>query len=133
MAFFMDLTSLLDAFAVKIRVYPAADEDIGGWVKGQWQQAPNGEPFTLEEPFVPNSRVGWESVVAMLRDTGQANKFAAVWFSKGVYPIKTVVEHNDKRYTVEQIKDLTDYSNVTIYYLEAEDNRQGGVSVGAAN
>lgn len=132
----MDMSALLDMFAVDIRVSPATNEDIGGWVDSEWKTAPKPEPFVVHEPFLPNSRVGMENIVALIRDTGQAQKYAAVWLSKGEYPIKTIVEHKGKQYSVEQIKDLTDYSNVTIYYLESEDNQQDQpeeVGVGAAD
>lgn len=133
MAFYMDVTGLLDAFAVEIKVYPKPNEDVGGWVDAEWQEAPTPEPFKVYEPFIPNSRIGMESLVSLIRDTGQFERYAAVWISKGEYPLKTIIEHKGKRYSVEQIKDLTDYSNASLYYLESEEDQQGGALIGASS
>ena len=79
----------------------------------------------LFEPFVPNDRDNFYSLVSMLRDTGHISQYNAIWISAHDYPIQTIVEHKNKRYRVVNIQDLTDYSNVTLYYLQSEDSNDG--------
>ncbi|KRK40800.1 hypothetical protein [Loigolactobacillus bifermentans] len=126
MAFYLDLTSLLATFAVDVTVYPPEPKEPGKWVDGAWQEPVQAEPVHLKEPVVPNSRVGLYSLNALIRETGVEIRYELVWISKGDYPIDTVVEHRGKRYLVRYVKDLKNYSNVSIYYLEAEENQQNG-------
>jgi hypothetical protein len=123
MAFNMDVTSLIEAFGVDLTIYPATDKQ-GEYVDGHWvpEQA---DPIEVTEPFLPNSRIGMYSINRMLRETGTTAEYEAVWISKETsVPFNSVVERKGRRYIVVDVKDLTNYSNATVYYLSAEENQQ---------
>ena len=131
MSFFLDMTSVMKMFQTEIKVISNVIDGQaveGKWVRGRWveQTAESKEEVqTFYEPFVPNTRQDMYSLVDALRDTGHVTKFNAVWISSQKFPMQTLVEHNSHRYRVVDIQDLTDYSNVTLYYLESEEKSDG--------
>lgn len=123
---YLDMTSVLDTFAVDVTVYPKASD--GQWVDGQWVDGIAGDPVTYHEPVVPNGLVGKYSIVSLLRDTGKTEQYNAVWLSSHrVETIGTVVEQGGKKYKIADVTDLTNYSNVLVYYLESEEGDADGV------
>ncbi|WP_225363582.1 hypothetical protein [Ligilactobacillus agilis] len=122
MAFYLDMTSVLDTFKSEVTVISEAQ---GRWIDGQWVEDAEGERKTFYEPFVPNDRIGVYSLVDILRETGHIEQYNAVWISAQAYPLGTIVEHKATKYKVANIQDLTDYSNVTLYYLQSEVNDNG--------
>lgn len=122
---YLDMTSVLDAFAVDVTVYPKASD--GQWVDGQWVDGTAGDPVTCHEPVVPNGLVGKYSIVSLLRDTGKIEQYNAVWLSSHRVETGTVVEQGAKKYKVADVTDLTNYSNILVYYLESEEGDGDGV------
>lgn len=122
MGFYVDMDSVLDAFAVDLTIYPVADEQ-GEYVGGHWVPK-DAESFKVSEPFVPNSRVGMYSKNIINRETGDNIEYEAIWYSKSTVPLKSIVEHKGTRYVIQYSTDYTDYSNVTVYYLSAEQSQQ---------
>ena len=62
----------------------------------------------------------------MLRETGNVTEFNAIWLSSVPnFEIGTIVQHKDKNYKIVNIQDLSDYSNVTMYYLQSEEGNDG--------
>ena len=120
MSFYMDMSSLLNTFKTKLTVYPI-EKSKGNWVNGIWEEN-EVKPLKVEEPFIPNSRNSflYSSVILIENEAGKISEYNATWISKGDYCINTTVEHNNKKYIVKYIKDLSDYSNVHIYYLEGQ-------------
>ena len=123
MSFYIDMTSVLDTFKTEIKVI--SNSSSGDSIDGQWVEDEEQSEQVLFEPFVPNDRDNFYSLVSMLRDTGHISQYNAIWISAHDYPIQTIVEHKNKRYRVVNIQDLTDYSNVTLYYLQSEDSNDG--------
>ena len=112
MSFYIDMTTVLDMFKTEIKVVSGSSE--GEWIDGQWQES------------VPNDLVGQYSFMNVMRDVGDFTQYNAIWLSKHYdYPINTIVEHKNKRYRVCNIQDLSDYSNVTMYYLQSEEGQDG--------
>lgn len=124
MSFYIDATSLLDTFATTVVIYPQTSNDDGAWVDGQWVKKPAEPPLTVHEPLIPNSRVGLYSVSTLLRDSGKTAIYNAVWVSKQDYPLGTKVVNQNTTYTISDCEDLTNYSNVRLYYLRSEDAEQ---------
>lgn len=122
---YLDMTSVLDTFAVDVMVYPKASD--GQWVDGQWVDGTAGDPVTYHEPVVPNGLVGKYSIVSLLRDTGKTEQYNAVWLSSHRVATGTVVEQGGKKYKIADVTDLTSYSNILVYYLESEEGDEGGV------
>lgn len=122
---YLDMTSVLDIFAVDVTVYPKASD--GQWVDGQWVDGTAGDPVTYHEPVVPNGLVGKYSIVSLLRDTGKTEQYNAVWLSRHRVETGTVVEQGGKKYKIADVTDLTSYSNVLVYYLESEEGDEDGV------
>lgn len=122
---YLDMTSVLDTFAVDVTVYPKASD--GQWVDGQWVDGTAGDPVTYHEPVVPNGLVGKYSIVSLLRDTGKTEQYNAVWLSSRRVETGTVVEQGGKKYKIADVTDLTSYSNVLVYYLESEEGDEDGV------
>lgn len=122
---YLDMTSVLDTFAVDVTVYPKTSN--GQWVDGQWVDGTAGDPVTYHEPVVPNGLVGKYSIVSLLRDTGKIEQYNAVWLSSHCVETGTVVEQGGKKYKIADVTDLTSYSNVLVYYLESEEGDTDGV------
>lgn len=122
---YLDMTSVLDTFAVDVTVYPKASD--GQWVDGQWVDGTSGDPVTYHEPVVPNSLVGKYSIVSLLRDTGKTEQYNAVWLSSHRVETGTVAEQGGKKYKIADVTDLTNYSNILVYYLESEEGDGDGV------
>lgn len=120
MAFYMDVTALLETFGTDLTVYPKSD--AGKWVDGIWKPDASEDGIHVNEPFIPDTLVSSRSVSLIIQDIGKVDNYDAIWLSSGVYPTDTVIDHHGKRYVVQTFNDLTDYSNVTIYYLKGESN-----------
>jgi hypothetical protein len=118
--FYLDVSSLLETFKVTdITVYPKAEKDTyehGHHVRKYL------EPESREEPFIPNSLNTYRSIVQLRLEQGNTKEYNAIWISSGTYAVDTLVKHKDKVYRVNEIKDLSDYSNATFYYLIGEDD-----------
>lgn len=118
MAFYLDMTTLINKFATTLTVLPSSDD--GEWVDGEWV-ANVGEPVELNEPFTTfNINSTLLSGRLVQGELGDNNSDNAYWFSKGNYPVGTRVIHNGVRYRVTGIQNFTDYSNVVEYQLETE-------------
>lgn len=122
MAFYLDMSSVLDIFKTEVKVVSPAR---GEWVDGQWVEEKGTGDQVFYEPFVPNDRVGVYSLIDVLRETGHVEQYNAVWISAQKFPAGTIVEHKGTRYRISTIQDLTDYSNITLYYLESEVHDDG--------
>lgn len=124
MAFYINMTSVLNTFATDIKVISNSSD--GKWVDGEWQENSSTKEQIFHEPFVPNDLVGQYSLMNVLRDVGNVTKYNAIWLSKTPnFENGTIVQHKDKRYKVVSIQDLSDYSNVTMYYLQSEEGNDG--------
>lgn len=118
MAFYLDMTTLINKFATTLTVLPSSDD--GAWIDGEWV-ANVGEPVILHEPFMTfNINSNLLSGQLIQSEFGDNNSDKAYWFSKGKYNVGTRVVHNDVRYRVAGIQNFTDYSNVMQYELETE-------------
>lgn len=118
MAFYLDMTTLINKFATTLTVLPSSDD--GEWVDGEWVTN-TGEPVVLNEPFTTfNINSTLLSGRLVQGELGDNNSDKAYWFSKGTYPVGTRVIHNGVRYRVTGIQNFTDYSNVVEYQLETE-------------
>ncbi len=124
MAFYLDMSSVLDTFKTEVKV--VSNSSNGEWVDGQWQEATSTQEQVFYEPFIPNDLVGQYSLMNMLRETGNVTEFNAIWLSSVPnFEIGTIVQHKDKNYKIVNIQDLSDYSNVTMYYLQSEEGNDG--------
>lgn len=124
MAFYLDMSSVLDTFKTEVKV--VSNSSNGEWVDGQWQEATSIQEQVFYEPFIPNDLVGQYSLMNMLRETGNVTEFNAIWLSSVPnFEIGTIVQHKDKNYKIVNIQDLSDYSNVTMYYLQSEEGNDG--------
>lgn len=124
MAFYIDMTSVLDTFATDIKVVNNSSD--GEWVDGEWQENNSTKEQIFHEPFVPNDLVGQYSLMNILRDVGNVTKYNAIWLSKTPnFENGTIVQHQNKNYKIVNIQDLSDYSNVTMYYLQSEEGKDG--------
>ena len=124
MAFYLDMSSVLDTFKTEVKV--VSNSSNGEWVDGQWQEATSIQEQVFYEPFIPNDLVGQYSLMNMLRETGNVTEFNAIWLSSVPnFEIGTIVQHKDKDYKIVNIQDLSDYSNVTMYYLQSEEGNDG--------
>lgn len=121
MSFYLDMKSTMAAFGTKLTVYPYVE---GKWSEGQWQDGLLGDAVEVVEPFVPMGRISQYSAMLATRESGVVERYEAEWLSSGDYPLGTVVQHGERRLVVRDKDDYTDYSNVTIYYLEAESDDQ---------
>lgn len=131
MSFHIDATSMFATFGTTLTVYPLRDKNAGHRENGRWIPDPEPAPITVTEPFLPMGRVSDYSEMRINRDTGDIERYSAEWLSPGDYAIGTAVVNHGTRYLVRNKDDYTDYSNLTIYYMQAdeEDNRdQGGDS-----
>ena len=124
MAFYLDMSSVLDTFKTEVKV--VSNSSNGEWVDGQWQETTSTQEQVFYEPFIPNDLVGQYSLMNMLRETGNVTEFSAIWLSSVPnFEIGTIVQHKDKNYKIVNIQDLSDYSNVTMYYLQSEEGKDG--------
>lgn len=124
MAFYLDMTSVLDTFQTEEKVISTASQ--GQWIDGQWEEDSSTEEQVFHEPFVPNDLVGQYSIMKMLRDIGNVDQYNAIWISKtSTFETGTRVQHKGKNYQIVNIQDLSDYSNVTLYYLQSEEENDG--------
>ena len=124
MAFYIDMTSVLDTFATDIKVISNSSD--GEWIDGEWQENSSTKEQIFHEPFVPNDLVGQYSLMNILRDVGNVTKYNAIWLSKPPnFENGTIVQHQNKNYKIVNIQDLSDYSNVTMYYLQSEEGKDG--------
>lgn len=124
MAFYIDMTPVLDTFATDIKV--VSNSSDGEWVDGEWQENNSTKELIFHEPFVPNDLVGQYSLMNILRDVGNVTKYNAIWLSKTPnFENGTIVHHQNKNYKIVNIQDLSDYSNVTMYYLQSEEGNDG--------
>ncbi|AZZ67186.1 hypothetical protein [Lactobacillus johnsonii] len=124
MAFYLDMSSVLDTFKTEVKV--VSNSSNGEWVDGQWQETTSTQEQVFYEPFIPNDLVGQYSLMNMLRETGNVTEFNAIWLSSVPnFEIGTIVQHKDKNYKIVNIQDLSDYSNVTMYYLQSEEGNDG--------
>ena len=124
MTFNIDMTTVLNTFATDIKVI--SNTSNGEWVDGEWKEDNSIKEQTFREPLVPNNLVGQESMVNLLKDIGNVTQYNAIWFSKMPdFEIGTIVQHKNKNYKIVNIQDLSDYSNVTIYYLQSQEGNDG--------
>lgn len=124
MAFYMDMTSVLDTFKTEVKVI--SESTSCEWIDGLPKENTEHEEQVFYEPFVPNDLVGQYSMMNMLRDVGNVTQYNAIWISKtSGFKTGTIVRHKDKNYKIVNIQDLTDYSNVTMYYLQSEEGQDG--------
>lgn len=124
MAFFVDMTSVLDTFAADIKVI--SDTSHGEYIDGEWKEDTSIKEQVFHEPFVPNDLIGQYSMVNMLRNIGNVTQYNAIWLSKTPdFETGTIVQHNNKNYKIINVQDFSDYSNVTMYYLQSEEGNDG--------
>lgn len=116
---YLDFKAVLDMFAVDLTVYPKSDETV--WIDGEAKRV-ESEPIKLTEPFVPNNLIGQYSIVSLLRDVGRIEQYNAIWLSSHEFPTQTIVKQKGKFYRVVNMQDLSNYSNVYVYYMQSEAN-----------
>lgn len=116
---YLDFKSVLDTFAVNLTVYPRSAETV--WVDGEAKRV-GSEPIELSEPFVPNDLIGQYSIVSLLRDVGRTEQYNAIWLSTHEFSTQTIVKQKGKFYRVVNVQDLSNYSNVYMYYMQSEEN-----------
>lgn len=125
MAFYLDMAALIKQFGVPITVYPALPKDAQGeYVDAKWVPAKQPDPVQVSEVIVPLGRIGSYSQMFQLKDLGQDEHYEAEWLSLATYEMGTVIEHDGHRMVVRNKDDYSDYSNVTIYYLDADSDDQ---------
>lgn len=124
MAFYIDMTPVIDTFATDIKVISNAS--AGDWVDGEWKENTSVKEQVFHEPLVPNDLVGQYSMMNMLKDIGNVTQYNAIWLSKTPgFENGTIVQHKKKNYKIIDIQDLSDYSNVTMYYLQSQEGNDG--------
>lgn len=128
MAFYIDAQSMLDTFATDFQVIPYIEGHYGD--DGIWIEATQGDPVTVHEPILPMGVMSSYSTMMFLGDAGQKHQYSAEWLSAGVYEMGTVVIHDGVRLIVRNKDDYTDYSNLTVYYLDADTDDQEAMSNG---
>ena len=116
---YLDFKAVLDMFAVDLTVYPKSDETV--WIDGDAKRV-ESEPVELTEPFVPNNLIGQYSIVSLLKDVGRIEQYNAIWLSTHEFPTQTIVKQKGKFYRVVNVQDLSNYSNVYMYYMQSEEN-----------
>ena len=121
MAFYLDMSSLIQMFGTNLMVHPKA---TGDWVDGQWVET-ESEPVSLYEPFLTFS-ITSSILAGQLISTEQET---VAWFSEHDFPEGTLVEHNDVRYRVTGKQSYKDYSNVIQYELKTEEALNGNTDV----
>lgn len=126
MAFYLDMSSLIQMFGTNLMVHPKA---TGDWVDGQWVET-ESEPVSLYEPFLTFSITS--SILAgqlISTEQGDDAEETVAWFSEHDFPEGTLVEHNDVRYRVTGKQSFKDYSNVIQYELKTEEALNGNTDV----
>jgi len=118
---YLDFKAVLDMFAVDLTVYPKSDETV--WIDGEAKRV-ESEPVELTEPFVPNNLIGQYSIVSLLKDVGRIEQYNAIWLSTHEFPTQTIVKQKGKFYRVVNVQDLSNYSNVYMYYMQSEENEK---------
>ncbi len=113
---YLDFKAVLDMFAVDLTVYPKSDETV--WIDGEAKRVES----ELTEPFVPNNLIGQYSIVSLLKDVGRIEQYNAIWLSTHEFPTQTIVKQKGKFYRVVNVQDLSNYSNVYMYYMQSEEN-----------
>ena len=116
---YLDFKAVLDMFAVDLTVYPKSDETV--WIDGEAKRV-ESEPVELTEPFVPNNLIGQYSIVSLLKDVGRIEQYNAILPSTHEFPTQTIVKQKGKFYRVVNVQDLSNYSNVYMYYMQSEEN-----------
>lgn len=118
MAFYLDMSALIDMFGTKLTVL--ANSDDGEWMDGIWHQTDSKE-IDLYEPFLTfNINSTLLSGQLMPAETGEFDTDKAYWFSENDYALGTRVKHNDELYRVTGKHNYSDYSNVLEYELKKE-------------
>ncbi|MDO4458088.1 MAG: hypothetical protein Q4B83_07210, partial [Ligilactobacillus murinus] len=70
---------------------------------------------------------GQYSIVSLLKDVGRIEQYNAIWLSSHEFPTQTIVKQKDKFYRVVNVQDLSNYSNVYMYYMQSEENESDGL------
>lgn len=118
MAFYLDMSALIDMFGTKLTVL--ANSDDGEWQDGIWHKTDSKE-IDLYEPFLTfNTNSTLLSGQLMPAETGEFDTGKAYWFSENDYDMGTRVKHNDELYRVTGKQNYSDYSNVLEYELKKE-------------
>ncbi len=133
----IDFSDLLEEFAVPLEVYPLAsnptsEESGDKQLNGHWDEAgkyhvdstKDVEPLKINEPFI-NDRTYLQEL--SYNTGGTLSDYDAVWYSSHSVPVHSRVIHNGIIYTVENVSDYTDYSNVIQYELKAGDGNQASL------
>lgn len=119
MAFYLDMSELIDMFGTKLTVL--ANSDDGEWIDGIWHKT-TSEEIALYEPFLTfNINSTLLSGQLMPNETGEFETDKAYWFSMNNYDIGIRIKHNEDLYRVTGKHDYSDYSNVIEYELKKED------------
>lgn len=118
MAFYLDMSTLIDMFGTKLTIL--ANSDDGEWIDGIWHQTDSKE-IDLYEPFLTfNINSTLLSGQLMPAEIGEFDTDKAYWFSENDYDMGTRVKHNDELYRVTGKQNYSDYSNVLEYELKKE-------------
>lgn len=117
----MDFLSLLESFGTPITVIVKKDEG-GKFVSGEWVKNTGDEVLELSEPFIPSSLATQLPIELNYRESGRFEDYEMIWYSSHVVPMKSIVKHHGKTYSVENAVDYTDYSNVIQYGCKAVEN-----------
>lgn len=118
MAFYIDMSALIDMFGTKLTVLTNSDD--GEWIDGIWHQTESKE-IDLYEPFLTfNINSTLLSGQLMPAETGEFDTDKAYWFSENDYALGTRVKHNGELYRVTGKHNYSDYSNVLEYELKKE-------------
>ena len=120
--FHIDATPMLSAFATEFQVIPYVKGHTGD--DGIWVPASEGEPITVNEPIIPMGVMSSYSTMHRLGEAGQSNEYSDEWLSAGKYEMGTVVILDGVRLIVRNKDDYTNYSNLTVYYLDADSDDQ---------
>lgn len=126
MAFYLDMSSLIQMFGTNLMVHPKA---TGDWVDGQWVET-ESEPVSLYEPFLTFSITS--SILAgqlISTEQGDDAEGTVAWFSEHDFAEGTLVEHNNVMYRVTGKQSFKDYSNVIQYELKTEEALNGNTDV----
>lgn len=83
MAFYLDMSSLIQMFGTNLMVHPKA---TGDWLDGQWVET-ESEPVSLYEPFLTFSITS--SILAgqlISTEQGDDTEETVAWFSEHDFP-----------------------------------------------
>ena len=107
--------SLVESFAIDLKLVTPVDENKGKYVHGEWVREDNA-PVNIRGALVPyEDRVVYES-------GGTITKFDRQLFFVGDIPLQSIIIDGPEQYKVESVEEYArHYSDTNIYRVKAVD------------